>query len=177
MTDTEFQKVDTIMFRISQEHDDVRMELMWRDGSIYLSISNVMITDGERWYAIPFEELRGIDVLGDDSISLRIEGAHIRVRGENAERLMALRHLLLPLIESVPEDGELLRDLIKLLLLGIKDEDIIASLLKRDRNEICRIMENADMEGYLEGSEVTVKGKSLLSEEEREIIEKAGVKI
>ncbi len=177
MADTEFQKVDTIMFRISQEHDDVGMELMWRDGSIYLSISKVMITDGERWYAIPFEELRGIDALDDDSINLRIEGVDIRVRGENAERLMALRHLLLPLIDNVPKDGELLRDIIKLLLLGIKDREIIASLLKRSAEEIAKIMESAEGDAYITDGEVSEKGKSLLSKEEKEMIEKAGVRI
>ncbi len=174
MASTHLKKVETIMFQISQE-DSAGMELLWKDGSLYLSLSKLMIDDGNIWYAIPFEELRDIEAGDDGGITFKIEGANLRIRGESAERLMALRHLLLPLIERKTEDGELIGELVKLLLLGIKDREIIASLLKRDVRTISALIKEAEEKGYTAGMSVTEKGKSLLSAEEKEMIEKAGV--
>ncbi len=176
MADTELQKVETVMFQISHG-DGVGVSLMWKDGSLYLSVSKIMITDGERWYAVPFEDLKDVSAGDEGYISLKIDGAEIKIRGESAERLMAFRHLLLPLIEKRPEDEEILEELIKMILLGIKDKRVIASLLKRDVSAIEDAMKKAEKLGYIDGGRVTEKGKSILSDEEKEIMRKAGVDV
>ena len=152
------------------------MGLLWKDGSLYLSISGLMLTDGDRWYSIPFKDLKDIEA-DEGEILLKIDGAEIRIKGENAERLMALRHLILPLIDGVPKEDELTVDVIKMLLIGIKDRDVIGALLKKDPADIERIMENAEKNGYISGYDVTGKGKALLSPEDMEMLRKAGVKL
>ena len=175
MSDAELQKVESVMFKINQS-GEVGMGLLWKDGALYLSISEVMLTDGDRWYSIPFKDLKDIGT-DEENIVLKIDGAEIRIKGENAERLMALRHLLLPLIDGIPAKDELMVDMIKILLIGIKEKEIIAALLKRSPEEVKKLMESAEKNGYVAEYEVTDKGKSLLSSEEVDMMRKAGVKI
>ena len=176
MSETELQKVESVAFQINSD-DDVGLGLVWKDGSLYLSISKIVLTDGERWYAIPFKDLHDIKAGDEGCISLKIEGAEIKVKGENADRLMALRHLLLPLIDRKVEDGRLMEELLKILLLGIKNREVIASLLKRDLSTVDDLMESAERLGYVLGDEVTPKGKSILPDKDREMMRKAGVDI
>lgn len=176
MANIRLKKVETIRFQISQK-DSAGMELLWKDGSLYLSLSKLLLNDGNIWYAIPFEELRDIEAEDDGKITFKIEGAELRIRGDSAEKLMALRHLLLPLIESKIEDGELMEELVKLMLLGINRKEVMASLLKRDVNTIAAVMKEAEEKGYISDMTVTEKGWGLLSTEEKEMMEKMGVQI
>ena len=176
MSDAEIRKVESVMFQISQS-EDMGIELLWKDGSLYLSISGLIITDGDRWYSIPFKELKKIESVDEGEITLKIDGASIRIKGKNAERLMALKHLILPLIDGFPRNEELMVDMIKMLLIGIKEEKIMAAIMKRGLEEIKELMKRAEDEGYISGYEVTTKGRSLLSPEDIEVLRKAGVEI
>jgi hypothetical protein len=175
MSEGPLQKVESVMFQINQD-GETGVGLIWKGGTLYLSISELMLTDGEKWYSIPFAELEDISK-EEEGVELRIEGANIRIKGENAERLMALRHLLLPLVEKKPENEELMVDVIKLYLIGIKDKEVIASLLKRTVVEIDGVIKNLEKDGYMSENRVTEKGVSLLSEEDIETLKKAGVRI
>lgn len=176
MNEVELQKVETVTFQISQE-DGAGMSLIWKDGSLYLSISTLVLTDGKEWYSIPFRELRDIAMGDEGCITLKIEGAEIKMKGKNAERLMALRHLLLPLIERRPDEKELMESLIKLMLIGINDRRIIAAILRRSVEKVKELIKEGEKRGYISGISITSKGKSLLSEEEKENMRRAGVKI
>ncbi len=168
---SELQKVGNVSFRIVDKNLD--MGFTWKDGVLYLTLQNVMLTDGDTWYEIPIKELRDIEAEKDESISFVVENMSLNIKGKSAERLLALRHLLLPLIDGSPTGSELTESVIKLLLLGIDDLDVQASLLKREPEEIRDVISKAEKEGLIKSGIVTEKGKAFLTPEERELLEKA----
>ena len=165
------QKVGNVSFRIVDKNLD--MGFTWKDGVLYLTLHNVMLTDGNTWYEIPIKELRDIETGSDESISFVVEDMSLNIKGKSAERLLALRHLLLPLIDGVPEGADLTEGVIKLILLGIDDPGVMASLLKRNTEDVIITLEDAERNGFIEAGRVTEKGKEFLSPEERELLEKA----
>ena len=167
---SEMQKVGDVTFRIVDSNMD--MSFVWRDGALYLTLHNVMITDGDVWYEIPIKDLENIEADGE-SVSFVVESMTLTMKGRNADRLMAVRHLLLPLIEGAPPGKDLTESVIKLMLIGIKDEDVMSSVMKRDVSEVREAIESAEKEGLISGGDVTEKGKALLLPEERELLEEA----
>ena len=160
---TKLQKVEEITFRVSDADAESGLNLVWKDGALYISLSDMMMTDGNVWYEVPFRSLEDIGNPDEGVITLIAENVSITLKGAQAERLMALRHLLLPLIERMPEDGELMRDFLKLLLVGIKDRNVISSLIKRDMNTVDELIDEAKSKGYIsDGLDVTELGKRSL---------------
>ncbi len=160
---TKLQKVGEITFRISDAGAENGLNLVWKGGALYISLSDMMMTDGDVWYEVPFRSLEDIGNPDEGVITLVAENVSITLKGAQAERLMALRHLLLPLTERRPEDGELMRDFLKLLLVGIKDKDVISSLIKRDLKTVDELAAEAKSKGYVSDElDVTEKGKRKL---------------
>ncbi|MGM0510332.1 MAG: hypothetical protein ACQESD_04305, partial [Thermoplasmatota archaeon] len=96
------QKVDNVSFAIEQEDPDVRLNLVNKEGALYLSLSDLFLREDGNWYEIPIEKLQDIEVLSKEPLELKfsIPSLNIKVRGEYAEKLLALRHLLLPYIQE-----------------------------------------------------------------------------
>lgn len=164
------QKVGNVTFRIVDSNLD--MGFLWKDGTLYLTLNNVMLTDGNIWYEIPIKNLERIDREGG-AVSFEVESMTLTVKGKNAERLMALRYLLLPLIEGTSSDDDLTESIIKLMLLGIREESIMASLLKRDVEDVRASVSYAENNGLIRNGEVTEKGKKMLPPDERALLEEA----
>ena len=170
---SEMQKVGDVTFRIVDSNID--MGFVWRDGSLYLTLHNVMITDGDVWYEIPIKDLESIEA-EEEALSFVVGSMRIKMKGRNAERLMALRHLLLPLISGEPAGNDLTESIIKLIMIGINDEEVLASLLKRDREDVRNALDIAEREGLISGGKVTEKGRERIPLEEREILSDLKVK-
>ncbi len=169
---SKMQKVGNVTFRIVASNVD--MGFVWKDGALYLTLNNLMLTDGDIWYEIPIKDLQNIENR-EGTLSFEVESMSLTIKGKNAERLLALRHLLLPLIEGEGGGEELAESIVKLMLLGIKDEKIMASVLKVDEDEIRDGLKKAEENGLIHGKDVTEKGKSLLSPEEIELLEDAAM--
>ena len=166
---SELQKVGDISFRIQDENMD--MSFLWKDGELYLTLHTVMLTDGNIWYEIPIKDLKDIEVGDDSSVRFVVDSMSLGIKGRSAERLLALRHLLLPLIEG-KTGKDLEEGIVKLMLLDIDDLRIISSLLKRDTEEVRGAIRKAEMNGLIHNGKVTEKGMRFLPEEDMEILEK-----
>ncbi len=170
------QKVDDVKFKIERDNSDLKFEFLKKEGGLFLSLSNLFFKSEEKWYEIPLEKLERIEVIQKDppKLEFSIPSMKITVMGSFAEKLMALRHLLLPYIRDEDSDIEPLLGVLKLWGLGIKDNNAIADLLGLDNEEVNDHIDNAKKNGLIENNKITEKAKKLL-EEDGDLLEKLEV--
>ena len=155
---------------------DVKMSLIWKRGGLYLSLSGLFLTDGATWYELPVKDLERISVVSDTPLKLRLKipSLDIIISGQRAERLLALRHFLLPYIagESDVDESD---SLLKFWAIGIKDVNVLAKLLNVDEKTIEDLVEEAKMKGYLDdGNNLTQIGGDAISDEDNILLRRSG---
>lgn len=172
----ELCKIEDVDFSINHglvfEED---INLVWNEGGLYLSLRNIMLTDGKRWYDIPIKELENVQVISDNPIKLRFQlpSLEVIVTGKNAERLLALRYLLLPYIH--PKRREKMKDslkgLIKFWCLGIRSVTAFSSLLPLTAEEARKLIASArEVELITQEGRLTDKAYEMFSPTERELL-------
>jgi hypothetical protein len=169
MSKLEVKKVEDVSFEIGARYNGV----LWRmkNGSIYISLSNLLLTDGNSWYDVPISTLEKIAVLQEEplKVQLTLPNIVIILTGGNADRLLALRHLLLPYLSQ--EGGEDLKALLKLWQLGIKNVPGLKMLLYTTDEEINRLIQEAKDGALIDGEgNITKRGMDLFSQEELNLL-------
>jgi len=138
-------KYENVEFVINHSSDDgIKLSLVWRKGGLYLSLSGLFLTDGSTWYELPVKDLENITVLSDEPLKLRLKipSLDIMVSGQRAERLLALRHFLLPSI-SAEGGSDKLKSLLRFRALGITDKELLSKLLNVDAQNVENLMKIA----------------------------------
>ncbi len=161
------QKVDNVRFVIKQEHSDVHIDVKSKKGELYLSLSDLFFREGDRWYEIPIKKLQSINVVSKEPLEVEfmLPSITIRVEGEYAERILALRHLLLPYVEQGGLNEDPLVSFLKMWDVGIRKIAALADLFKLTNEEVDNLLKTAWEEGYIDGNIVTEKGKELIESE------------
>ncbi|KYK26914.1 MAG: hypothetical protein AYK23_00545 [Candidatus Proteinoplasmatales archaeon SG8-5] len=161
------RKYENVEFVINHSTDEMKLSLVWKKGGLYLSLSGLFLTDGNTWYELPVKELENITVVSDTppKIRLKIPQLDIMISGERAEKLLALRHFLLPYISGDEPDSEL-KALLRFWGIGIKDAPILSKLLKIDEETIEKLITESKDRGYIDGNgEITPAGNRMFSDE------------
>ncbi len=172
----ELHKIENVNFSINQgsdsEHD---INLVWKEGKLYLSLKNIMLTDGKRWYDIPIMELENIQVISENPIKLRFQlpSLDVIVTGNFAERLSALRHLLLPFIH--PRREEIMKDSLSILLkfwsLGVRNPTALCTLLPLTAEEVRSLISLAKEENLIANDgKLTKQAYDHFSDEESKLL-------
>jgi hypothetical protein len=138
-------------------------------------MKNIVLTDGKKWYDLPIEELDNIQVLSENPTKLRfmLPSLEVIVSGKYAERLLALRHFLLPFLH--PKREQLMRDNIPTLLkfwsLGVTTPIALSTLLPLTLEETKKLLSMAKDEDLItDTGEITQKGLKSFSVNERELL-------
>jgi hypothetical protein len=167
------QKYEDVQYIISQDGDgEPNLNLVWKDGSLFLSLSGLFISDGDTWYELPVKDLVNVNVINEEPLQLRfkIPALDVVVTGKRAERLLALRHFLLPYIKR-EKDGSGMKGLVKFWAVGIMEIDILARLMGEEEAGVVQMMQEAKRGGLIsEDGRVTEKGLALLSANERTVL-------
>ncbi len=157
--------MDDIKFAILHDVKDVKVNICLREGELYLSISDIYFRDGDKWYEIPLNKLEYINVLNRDppELEFKIPSLKVKVEGEYAEKLLALRYLLLPYIEKYKEDEiEPMLAALRIWSMGITDYQAIADLLKISEEEVQDLITQAEREKLKDEEGLTEKGKVIM---------------
>jgi len=145
------QKYENVEFVINHSGEDsIKLSLIWKKGGLYLSLSGLFLTDGSTWYELPVKDLENISIVNDEPLKLRLKipSLDIMISGKRAERLLALRHFLLPSISS--EGGaDKLNSLLRFRALGIKEEEILSKLIDVDIQKIEDLTSVAKEKGFI----------------------------
>lgn len=162
------QKVDDVSFAIEQEDANVRLNIVNKEGALYLSLSDLFLRENGNWYEIPLEKLQGIQVISKNPLELKfsIPSLNVKVRGEYAEKLLALRHLLLPYIQEKGSDEDPFLSTLKIWGMGVHKQEAIADLLSIDQEDIDEYLDRAKEEGYIEEGKLTDKAKKALDKKD-----------
>jgi hypothetical protein len=162
------QKYENVEFVINHSGDDgIKLSLVWRRGGLYLSLSGLFLTDGSTWYELPVKDLENITVLSDEPLKLRLKipSLDIMVSGQRAERLLALRHFLLPSISNEGESDKL-RSLLRFLALGIQEKELLCKLLGIEQQAVDDLIGIACEKGLITQDKcLTDAGSIMLSSE------------
>ncbi|MDD4307593.1 MAG: hypothetical protein PHU53_02150 [Thermoplasmata archaeon] len=161
------QKYENVEFVINHSGDDgIKLSLVWRKGGLYLSLSGLFLTDGSTWYELPVKDLENISVVSDEPLKLRIQipSLDIMVSGQRAEKLLALRHFLLP---SLSDEGgrDKLKSLLRFMQLGISDPELLSKLLNVELQKVDDLTGIAKEKGLLgEDGRLTEAGELLIQD-------------
>lgn len=172
----ELHKVEDVDFRINQGPlSDGNINLILKEGELYLSLENVVLTDGKRWYDLPIKELENIQLISEDPVKLRFQlpSLDVIVTGKEAERLMALRHFLLPYIQPKREEimKENLKYLLKFWTLGIRDAQSLTMLLPLTIDETTKLIASAKEDNLItKEGKLTELALEMFSPKEKEIL-------
>lgn len=166
------RKYENVEFTINQITDNFQADIIWKKGGLYLSLSGLFLTDGTIWYELPVKDLDNISVIREEPLKLRIEipSFDVVVSGENAERLLALRHFLLPYIHGRREKNEM-KALLKLWAIGIRDTSTLHKLMGQEVREIELLIERARKNKlFYDNGDIAPNGNAILTDEERKIL-------
>ena len=161
------RKYENVEFVINHSTDEMKLSLVWKKGGLYLSLSGLFLTDGNTWYELPVKELEKITVVSDTppKIRLQIPQLDIMISGERAEKLLALRHFLLPYISGEKPESDL-KLLLRLWGIGIKDPSILSKLLKTEEEIIEELISESKNKGFIDGNgEITPAGNRMFSDD------------
>ncbi len=161
------QKVDDVKFEIEKEHRDLKFDILKKEGGLFLSLSNLFFKSDQKWYEIPLDKLEKIEVVQKDppKLEFRIPSMKITVMGGYAEKLLALRHLLLPYVKHEGDEEEPLLAILKLWGLGIQNINTISDLLGLKYSEVKNYIEDAENDGLIKDGEITEKAKRVLKDD------------
>ncbi|UCE38445.1 MAG: hypothetical protein JSW00_04240 [Thermoplasmata archaeon] len=177
----ELHKIEDVDFSINEiigTEDDIN--LIWKEGELYLSLRNLVLKDKKRLYDVPLRELENVQVISENPTKLKFQlpSVEVIVSGKYAERLLALRHFLMPLIQ--PKREELMKEscntLIKFWHLGVRSPVALATIMPLTAEEVRRLISSAkeneliDLKGRL-----TDKGYERFSPEERNLLKRLEV--
>ncbi len=173
-------KVDKVDFTIDQEtpyRSD--FNLVWKEGELYISLTNLMLTDGNKWYEVPIKELENIYLLDQKPVKIqfKLPSVDITVTGEYAERLLALKHFLMPYIHPKREQKAIdnIKNLIKFWSLTIQDIPQLSRLLTLTPEETKKLISLAKKKKLIsENGEITPKAYELFSSEEKKFLQSGG---
>lgn len=173
-------KVDEVEFSINHSFEDVKIDMVWKHGCLYLSLSQIYLTDGEVWYEVPVKELENISVIQEQPLRLKFQvpSIDIVVTGERAERLLALRHFLLPYIKfkiDLSDEQNLMKAALKFWVLGMNDLSTLAEILKISQEKVSSLLKIAHEKNYLTAkNKLSRSAQALYSENEIKILRKLG---
>jgi hypothetical protein len=160
------QKYENVEFVINHTGDEgIKLSLVWRKGGLYLSLSGLFLTDGSTWYELPVKDLENISVVSDEPLKLRLKipSLDILVSGQRAERLLALRHFLLP---SLSDEGssDKLKSLLRFRAIGIHETELLCKLLNVDEQKVEDLKGIAREKGLMDQHDnLTDSGNALIS--------------
>ena len=145
------RKYENVEFVINHSGEDsLKLSLIWKRGGLYLSLSGLFLTDGSTWYELPVKDLENISVVSEDPLKLRLKipSLDIMISGQRAERLLALRHFLLP---SISDEGgaDKMKSLLRFRSQGINDKEVLSKLLNVDSQQIEDLSNLAIEKGYI----------------------------
>ncbi len=160
------QKVDNVRFVIKQEHPNVHIDVKSKEGELYLSLSDLFFREGDRWYEIPIKKLQSIRIVSKDPLEVEfsIPSISIRVEGEYAERILALRHLLLPYIDGRGVYEDPMVSVLKMWEMGINKRDALADLLKLSKEDIQELLDEAKAKGFIQDDALTERGREMIKD-------------
>lgn len=164
------RKYENVEFVINHSTDDVKLSLIWKKGGLYLSLSGLFLTDGDTWYELPVRELENISVISDSPLKLRIKipSLDIMISGERAEKLLALRHFLLPYISGEKDDDEV-KALLRFWGIDIRDVSVLSKLLKTESAKVVKLIDEAKAKGLIdENGDLSSKGNNMFPKGENE---------
>jgi hypothetical protein len=173
----ELHKIEDVDFSITQNGDsEEHINLVWKEGALYISMKNIVLTDGKKWYDLPIQELENIQVISEKPTKLRflLPSLEVIVSGKYAERLLALRHFLLPFLH--PKREQLMIDnlpsLLKFWSLGVTTPVALSTLLPLTLDETKKLLNIArDEQMISDTGALTQKGLRMFSHLERELLE------
>ena len=98
----ELKKVETVAFSVNLLDDDVNVQLKWKNGELYLAISDILVGVGDTFYEIPIKDIKNIEIVEEKPLKLRLtlKDAIVTISGRSDEKLRAVRHLLLPFVAA-----------------------------------------------------------------------------
>lgn len=177
----ELHKIENVDFSINhQMTSENDVNLLWKEGELYLSMRNLVLTDKKRWYDIPLRDLENIQIISENPTKLKFQlpSLEVIVTGKFAERLLALRHFLMPLIQPKREElmKESLNTLIKFWHLGVRSSIALATIMPLTAEEIRKLVVSAKENKLIsQGGKLTEKGFERFTPQERELLRRLEV--
>ena len=177
----ELHKIEDVDFSITQGFAaDQNINLVWKEGELFLSMKNIVLTDGKRWYDLPLKELQNVQVISENPTKLKFQlpSLDVIVTGKYAERLLALQHLLLPYLR--PKREKLMKDNTKTILkfwsLGVRNVTALTTLVPLTADEVKKLIVSAKEEKLIAADDsLTKKAYEMFSSEERELLQRLEV--
>ncbi len=92
--------IDIVQFDFRMKDNSKEYNLASGGGKLYITDDGLLLSDGNSWYQIPFNEVKDIIDLDYDnpSLLLNLSSLKIFIHGSQANILSALRHYLLPYV-------------------------------------------------------------------------------
>ena len=101
-------KIDDVEYSVNLiSNDQSEMNLIWKSGQLFLSISGMYLSHDKLWYELPLKDITGLRFLEGDMnsrLEIIIGNVSVTVSGKSSNYLKALRHLLLPYLNTNNQD-------------------------------------------------------------------------
>jgi len=96
-------RVDSGKFSINVGYtENSKIDLVWRDGEIYLSVSGICLNHEKQWYELPIKDIKSIDIVEGVVPLLKISGDtfSVTITSKNISTLKSLKFLIQPYIST-----------------------------------------------------------------------------
>jgi hypothetical protein len=181
-TTLKVHKIDTVDFTINQTSSaQSDFNLVWKEGDLYLSLTNIILSDGNKWYELPIKDLKSVHIIDEKPVKIqfRLPSVDIIVTGKYAVRLLALKHFLMPYItpQKESEAHDNLKNLIKFWSLDIQDISQLSKLLSLSPEDTKKLIETAREKDLITPKgDLTPQAYDLFSSEEKKMLKDLEVK-
>ncbi|MEM3396186.1 MAG: hypothetical protein QW620_07335 [Thermoplasmata archaeon] len=167
----EAKKFADVEYRISQKIDHCKLDLLWKEGGLFLTLSEILLSHGEQYYVIPIKEIEHISILSEKPVKIVLEFGNIELvfTGEAGHKLSALRHLLLPYIKSAGQPSDKMKVVLLYWAMGIQSIKALSAALGISVEECDMLVAEAKDRKYIsKKGKLTRQAMELFSPAERE---------
>lgn len=172
----ELYKIEDVDFSINHGFvSEGSINLILKEGELFLSLKNIVLKDNKRWYDLPIKELENIEVICENPTKLKFQSPSVEVivSGKYAERLLALRHFLMPIIHPIRKEKmkDSFKNLLKFWSLGVRDPSAFATLLQLTAEETRKLIALLEEQNMInKDGKLTEKAYDVFSPNERELL-------
>ncbi len=92
------KEVGRVEYVIDMDSKPDKIKFMWKKGTMYLTIGDVILNSEHKWYELPADTIE--DILIDDAgvLTIHFKAGSLKVVSKDVNSLKVLRHFLLPYV-------------------------------------------------------------------------------
>ncbi len=94
------KEIGRVEFVVDMDTRADKIKFMWKKGTMYLAIGDVIINSEHKWYELPADTIDDLTIDDAGVLTIEFKTGSLKVVSKDINSLKVLRHFLLPYVHG-----------------------------------------------------------------------------